>query len=372
MARYARHLALPEVGLEGQRKLKRASVLCIGTGGLGSPSALYLAAAGVGRIGLVDADTVDLSNLQRQVLHGTGDVGRKKLDSARDRLREANPHTQVDLYDTYFRAENAMEIAGGYDVVIDGTDNFPTRYLSNDVCAFLKKPNIYGSILRFEGQCSVFAPHVGGPCYRCLLPEPPPPGSVPACAEGGVLGVLPGIVGLMQATEALKWIVGIGEPLVGRLVHFDALRFKFREFKLRKDPKCPVCGEHPSITQPVDSARFCGLPATPPPEEGASLSVRELKRKLDAREPFLLLDVRESFEWEICRIPGARRIALGDLPSQLHTLDRSGEIALLCKSGIRSAKALQLLQKAGFSRLWNVEGGITAWAREVDPAMPQY
>lgn len=373
MARYARHLSLPEVGVEGQRRLKGASVLCIGTGGLGSPAALYLAAAGVGRIGLVDADTVDLSNLQRQVLHGTGDVGRKKLDSARDRLREANPHVQVDLYDTLFRAENAMEIASQYDVVIDGTDNFPTRYLSNDVCAFLKKPNIYGSILRFEGQCSVFAPHMGGPCYRCLLPEPPPAGSVPTCAEGGVLGVMPGIVGLMQATEALKWILGTGEPLLGRLVHFDALRFKFREFRLRKDPKCPVCGEHPTITRPVDSANACGLPVTPPKENNeGSMTVSELKRKLDAGEPFLLLDVREAFEWEICHIPAARRIALGDLPSQMHTLDQAAEIALLCKAGIRSARALQILKAAGFSNLWNVEGGITAWAREIDPSMPQY
>lgn len=372
MARYARHLSLPEVGIEGQRKLKAASVLCIGTGGLGSPAALYLAAAGVGRIGLVDADTVDLSNLQRQVLHGTGDVGRKKLESARDRLREANPHVRVDLHDTLFRAGNAVEIATPYDVVIDGTDNFPTRYLSNDVCAILKKPNVYGSILRFEGQVSLFAPHTGGPCYRCLLPEPPPPGSVPACAEGGVLGVLPGLVGLMQTTEAIKWILGLGEPLVGRLVHFDALRFKFREFKLRKDPQCPVCGEHPTITRPMDINASCGLPATPPPSSEGSITVQELQRKLQSGEPFLLLDVREAYEWDICHLPQARRIALGELASQLDTLDRSRGIALLCRSGVRSARAQQMLQAAGFGPLWNVEGGIIAWAREIDPSMPQY
>ena len=371
LARYARHLALPEVGAEGQRRLKAASVLCIGTGGLGSPIALYLAAAGVGRIGLVDADNVDVSNLQRQILHGTGDVGRKKLDSARDRLREINPLVQVELYDTYFCAENAMGIAASYDVVLDGTDNFSTRYLSNDVCVFLKKPNIYGSILRFEGQCSVFAPHLGGPCYRCMLPEPPPAGSVPACAEGGVLGVLPGVIGTMQAIEAIKLILGIGEPLVGRLIHFDALKFKFREFKLRKDPHCPVCGEHPSITAPIDYDRFCGISSGAGAGEG-TLSVTALKAKLDAGERFLLLDVREPFEWDICHIPGAKLIPLGSLPSRVDELDRTGEIALLCKAGIRSAKALQILKEAGFAKLSNVEGGIAAWAREVDPAMARY
>jgi len=374
LARYARHLALPAVGVEGQRRLKAASVLCIGAGGLGSPIAVYLAAAGVGRIGLVDADTVDLSNLQRQILHGTGDVGRKKLASARDRLREVNPHVQVDLYDTYFRAENAMGIAGSYDVVLDGTDNFPTRYLSSDVCVFLKKPNIYGSILRFEGQCSVFAPHLGGPCYRCMLPEPPPAGSVPACAEGGVLGVLPGMIGTLQAIEAIKLILGIGEPLVGRLVHFDALKFKFREFKLRKDPHCPVCGEHPSITEPVDYDRFCGVPAVGSGADAGegTLSVAALKSKLDAGERFLLLDVREPFEWDICHIPGAKLVPLGSLPLHMNEWDRAGEIVLLCKSGLRSAKALQLLKAAGFVKLLNVEGGIAAWAREVDPTMARY
>ncbi|MCX6968280.1 MAG: molybdopterin-synthase adenylyltransferase MoeB [Verrucomicrobia bacterium] len=374
LARYARHLALPEVGLEGQRRIKSASVLCIGTGGLGSPIALYLAAAGVGRIGLVDADTVDLSNLQRQILHGTKDIGRKKLASARDRLLDVNPKVQVVLHEVYFRAENAMTIAQDYDVVIDGTDNFPTRYLSNDVCVFLRKPNIYGSILRFEGQCSVFAPHLGGPCYRCMLPDPPPAGAVPDCAQGGVLGVLPGMIGVMQAIEAIKLIVGMGEPLVGRLVHVDALNFKFREFKLRKDPKCPVCGEHPSITAPIDYDRFCGVPA---PKSGGdagegTLSVTALKRRLDAGEKFLLLDVREPFEWDICHIPGAKLIPLGELSARLGELDRAGEIVLICKSGMRSGRALHLLREAGFGSLRNVQGGIAAWAREVDKAMLRY
>ena len=371
MARYSRHLVLPEVGVEGQRRLKAASVLCIGTGGLGSPIALYLAAAGVGRIGLVDADVVDFSNLQRQILHGTKDVGRKKLASAHDRLSDVNPHVQIDLHEVYFKADNAMGIAKDYDLVIDGTDNFPTRYLSNDVCVFLKKPNIYGSILRFEGQCSVFAPHLGGPCYRCMLPEPPPAGSVPACAEGGVLGVLPGMIGMMQAIETIKLIVGIGEPLVGRLIHFDALKFKFREFKLRKDPKCPVCGEHPSITAPIDYDQFCGIP-TASTATGAGegmLSAAALKQKFDAGEKFTLVDVREPFEWELGHIPGAKHIPLGELCSRMNELDCTGETVLLCKSGMRSAKALSLLKEAGFAKLWNVQGGIAAWAREVDPAL---
>lgn len=371
LSRYARHLSLPEFGREGQARLKAASVLCIGAGGLGSSAALYLAAAGVGRLGLVDADAVDVTNLQRQILHGTKDVGRKKLLSARDRLHDANPHIQLDLHDAFFRAGNALEIVRGYDVVIDGTDNFPTRYLSNDVCVFLKKPNVYGSILRFEGQCSVFAPHLGGPCYRCMLPEPPPPGSVPGCAEGGVLGVLPGVVGVWQALEAIKLAAGIGEPLIGRLAHFDALRFKFREFRLRRDPRCPVCGESPSITAPVDYDQFCmGVQAEAPLP---SLSVAELKRRLDARDPsFELVDVREPFEWEICAIPGARRIPLGELPGRVAELDPAREIALLCKAGVRSARALRILRDAGFPKLWNVEGGILEWAREIDPSMPRY
>ncbi len=365
MARYARHLSLPEVGTEGQQRLKAARVLCIGTGGLGSPAALYLAAAGVGRIGLVDADRVDLSNLQRQILHGTSDVGRSKLASARDRLAEVNPHVQIDLHEVAFRAENGMEIARDYDIVLDGTDNFPTRYLSNDVCAFLKKPNLYGSILRFEGQCSVFAPHLGGPCYRCMLPEPPAPGAVPGCAEGGVIGVLPGVIGTMQALEAIKLILGIGEPLVGRLVHFDALRFKFREFKLRKDPNCPVCGEHPSITTPIDYDRFCGLP---PAQSKTTLSVTALQRKL-GQPGFLLVDVREPLEWQMGHIAGSVHIPLGELKARMGELDPAREIGLLCKSGVRSARALGLLQEAGFQKLRNIEGGIIAWAREVDPSL---
>src|SRR5215210_909089 len=315
IARYSRHLIMPEVTLEGQKRIKAASILCIGTGGLGSPIALYLAAAGIGRLGLVDGDVVDFSNLQRQILHGTRDVGRKKLNSARDRIREVNPNVQVDLHDTFFTSENATELAQDYDIVIDGTDNFPTRYLSNDVCVFLKKPNIYGSIFRFDGQCTVFAPALGGPCYRCMFPEPPPPGMVPSCAEGGVLGVLPGIIGVMQAIEAIKLIMGIGEPLIGRLVHFDALKLKFREFKLRKDPKCPVCSDNPTITELIDYDQFCGIPQAKAAEEEEAdvprITVEELKAKMDRAEKFQLVDVREPFEWDICHIPGAKLIPLG-------------------------------------------------------------
>ena len=361
--------------MEGQRKLKAAAVLCIGAGGLGSPIALYLAAAGVGRIGLVDADAVELSNLQRQLLHGTRDIGRKKLDSARERLHDVNPNVQLDLHDTVFRADNAMEIAAPYDIVIDGTDNFPTRYLSNDVCVFLKKPNIYGSIYRFEGQCSVFAPHLGGGCYRCLMPEPPPPGAVPSCAEGGVLGVLPGLIGTMQAAEAIKLILGIGQSLVGRLLHLNALRFKFREFALRRDPDCPVCGDHPTIMKPIDYQQFCGVPkpGTAPSHDSApAITARELKAKLDRGEAFTLLDVREPFEYELCRIPGAKLIPLGELPGRIRELDPASEVVLQCKGGVRSLKALELLKQAGFSKLWNLTGGILAWAAEVDPAMPRY
>src|SRR5437667_1511716 len=321
IARYSRHLIMPEVTLEGQKRLKSASVLCIGAGGLGSPIALYLAAAGIGRMGLVDGDTVDFSNLQRQILHGTKDVGRKKLNSARDRIREVNPNVQVDLYDSMFTSENAREITDPYDIVIDGTDNFPTRYLSNDVCVFLKKPNVYGSIFRFDGQCTVFAPNLGGPCYRCMFPEPPPPGMVPSCAEGGVLGVLPGIIGVMQAIEAVKLIIGIGEPLIGRLVHFDALQLKFREFKLRRDPSCPVCGENPTIKELIDYDQFCGIPQAKAAEDAEAhvphITVQELKAKQDRGDKFVLVDVREPFEWDICRIPGARLIPLGNLPSRM-------------------------------------------------------
>ncbi len=376
IARYSRHLIMPEVTLEGQKKLKAASILCIGTGGLGSPIALYLAAAGVGRLGLVDGDVVDFSNLQRQILHGTKDVGRKKLNSARDRIRDVNPNVQVDLYDTYFKAENAREMVEPYDIVIDGTDNFPTRYLSNDICVFLKKPNIYGSIFRFDGQCTVFAPHLGGPCYRCMFPEPPPPGMVPSCAEGGVLGVLPGIIGVMQAIEAVKLIVGIGDPLIGRMIQFDALKMKFREFKLRKDPGCPVCGTNPSITELIDYEQFCGIPQAKAAEEAEApvptINVKDLKAKLDRGDNFKLIDVREQFEWDICRIPGATLIPLGQLPARLSELDSADEIVLQCKSGARSARALKLLQEAGFGKLSNLEGGILAWAEQVDTNVPKY
>jgi molybdopterin/thiamine biosynthesis adenylyltransferase/rhodanese-related sulfurtransferase len=376
IARYSRHLIMPEVTLEGQRRLKAANVLCIGTGGLGSPIALYLAAAGVGRMGLVDGDVVDFSNLQRQILHGTRDVGRKKLNSARDRIREINPNVQLDLHDTFFRSENAREMVEPYDIVIDGTDNFPTRYLSNDICVFLKKPNIYGSIFRFDGQCTVFAPHLGGPCYRCMFPEPPPPGLVPSCAEGGVLGVLPGVIGVIQAIEAIKLIIGIGEPLIGRLVHFDALKLKFREFKLRRDPNCPVCGDNPTITELIDYEQFCGIPqaaaAEAAEEPVPTISARELKEKLERNEKFVLIDVREPFESAICRIPNAKLIPLGELPSRMSELDSADEIVLHCKSGGRSARALKLLHEAGFTKLHNVEGGIEAWSDQVDPSVPKY
>ena len=376
IARYSRHLIMPEVTLEGQKRLKAASILCIGTGGLGSPIALYLAAAGIGRMGLVDGDVVDFSNLQRQILHGTKDVGRKKLNSARDRIREINPNVQLDLYDTFFTSANAEELVGDYDIVVDGTDNFPTRYLSNDICVFLKKPNVYGSIFRFEGQCSVFAPHLGGPCYRCMFPEPPPPGMVPSCAEGGVLGVLPGIIGVLQAIEAIKLLVGIGEPLIGRLVAFDALKLKFREFKLRRDPKCPVCGENPTITELIDYEHFCGIPQAAAAEAAETpipvMTVLELKQKLDNGDKFLLLDVREPFEWDICHLDRAKLIPLGQLPSRMSELDSADDIVIHCKSGGRSAKAVRLLQEAGFSKLHNVEGGITAWAEQVDPTVPKY
>ena len=376
IARYSRHLIMPEVTLEGQKKLKAAKVLCIGTGGLGSPIALYLAAAGVGTLGLVDCDTVDYSNLQRQILHGTKDVGRKKILSARDRIKDVNPNVQVELHDTFFVSENAREIVEGYDIVIDGTDNFPTRYLSNDICVFLKKPNIYGSIFRFDGQVTVFAPHLGGPCYRCLYPEPPPPGMVPSCAEGGVLGVLPGIIGVIQAIEAVKLIVGIGEPLIGRLLHFDALKMKFREFKVRKDPKCPVCSPHPTITELIDYDTFCGIPQAAAAEEAEppvpEISVEDLKRKQDAGEKFVLLDVREQYEYDIARIPGSKLIPLGELHSRLSELDTADEIVIHCKSGYRSANALRELQASGFGKVWNVEGGIAAWADRIDPTVAKY
>lgn len=376
VARYSRHLIMPEVTLEGQKKLKAAKVLCIGTGGLGSPIALYLAAAGIGTIGLVDADTVDFSNLQRQILHGTKDVGRKKINSARDRIKDVNPNVQVELHDAFFTSANAREIVENYDIVIDGTDNFPTRYLSNDICVLLKKPNVYGSIFRFDGQATVFAPSLGGPCYRCLYPEPPPPGMVPSCAEGGVLGVLPGVVGVIQAIEAIKLIVGIGEPLIGRLIHFDALKMKFREFKLRKDPKCPVCGENPTVTELIDYDQFCGIPqaAAAEAEEAPvpTITVEQLKAKQVAGENFVLLDVREKYEYDIARIPGSKLIPLGELHSRMSELDSADEIVVHCKAGTRSAQAVRELQAAGFGKLWNVEGGILAWADRIDPTVAKY
>ena len=376
IARYSRHLIMPEVTLEGQKRIKAASILCIGAGGLGSPIALYLAAAGVGRLGLVDFDVVDFSNLQRQILHGTDDVGRKKLNSARDRIKAVNPNVQVDLHDCLFRSENAKELVQNYDIIVDGTDNFPTRYLSNDVCVLTKKPNIYGSIFRFEGQCTVFAPHLGGPCYRCMFPEPPPPGMVPSCAEGGVLGVLPGIIGVMQAIEAIKLIIGIGEPLIGRLVSFDALKMRYKEFKVRRDPNCPICGDHPTIHELIDYDQFCGIPQADAEAEKEmdvpTINAVELKKMFDRKEGFVLIDVREPFEYDICHIDQARLIPLGELPARLSELDSADEIVLHCKSGSRSAKALRILQEAGFKKVVNLEGGITAWSDQVDPTVPKY
>jgi molybdopterin/thiamine biosynthesis adenylyltransferase/rhodanese-related sulfurtransferase len=376
IARYSRHLIMPEVTLEGQKRLKAASILCIGTGGLGSPIALYLAAAGIGRLGLVDYDVVDFSNLQRQILHGTDDVGRKKLNSAKDRIKAVNPNVQVDLHDLMFRSENAMQVVRDYDIVIDGTDNFPTRYLSNDVCVLMEKPNVYGSIFRFDGQCTVFAPHLGGPCYRCMFPEPPPPGMVPSCAEGGVLGVLPGIIGVLQAIEAIKLIMGIGDSLIGRLVSFDALKLRFKEFKIRKDPNCPICGDHPTIHELIDYDQFCGIPQADAEAEKEldvpTITAVDLKTKLDRKDKFVLVDVREPYEYDICNISGSKLIPLGELPARLSELDSADEIVLHCKVGGRSAKALRILQDAGFRKLNNLQGGILAWSEKVDPSIPRY
>jgi sulfur-carrier protein adenylyltransferase/sulfurtransferase len=367
--RYSRHLIMPEVGEEGQRRLNEARVLCIGAGGLGSPIALYLAAGGVGTIGLVDFDAVDLSNLQRQILHGTKDVGRSKLESARDRLRDLNPKINVELHETRFTSQNAVALVEPYDIVVDGCDNFPTRYLSSDVCVWARKPNIYGSVFRFEGQATVFAPHLGGPCYRCLFPDPPEPGTIPNCAEAGVLGVLPGMIGLVQAIEAIKLILGTGQSLVGRLLHFDALKMKFRELNLRRDPQCPVCGENPSIFEPIDYEMFCGARID---EEIPTISVRDLKRKIDAREPFRLLDVREIFEHEIARIDGAKLIPLREIAARAEELPREEQIIVHCHSGKRSAQAVRLLRERGFRNVYNLEGGIDAWSSEIDPAVPRY
>ena len=375
VARYSRHLIMPEVGMEGQLKLKAARALCIGAGGLGSPVALYLAAAGVGTIGIVDFDEVDYSNLQRQIIHGTPDVGRSKLDSAKSRLNALNPEVEVVTYDMALSSQNALDLFAEYDLVIDGTDNFPTRYLVNDACVLRQKPNIYGSIFRFEGQASVFATQ-DGPCYRCLYPEPPPPGLVPSCAEGGVLGILPGVIGTLQATEAIKVILGVGEPLIGRFLIFDALRMRFRELKLRKDPDCPVCGTHPTVTELIDYEQFCGVtpaaPADTAPPEADEATVEELQARLARREPFLLLDVREPREFEICRIPGSVLIPLGELPSRLSELEGHDAMIVHCKSGVRSGKAVRLLREAGYSQARNLTGGILAWIDRIDPTLPKY
>jgi len=376
--RYSRHLIMPEVGMDGQRRLKAGSVLCIGAGGLGSPAAMYLAAAGIGRIGIVDFDVVDFSNLQRQLLHGTSDVGTSKNESAKRRLNDLNPHVQVDTYETLLTSENALDLFKDYDVILDGTDNFPTRYLVNDACVLTGKPNAYGSIFRFEGQASVFATK-DGPCYRCLYPEPPPPGLVPSCAEGGVLGVLPGIIGVVQATETIKLIAGIGEPLIGRFMIYDALKMKFRELKLRKDPECPVCGTHPTVTKLIDYEQFCGIRPEPELTEvlgvGANdweITAVELKKKLDAGETPLIVDVREPNEYQINRIAGSTLIPLGELPRRYQELPRDREIILQCKTGARSGRAQDFLKSVGFARVKNLKGGIRDWIDKVDPSQAKY
>lgn len=372
LLRYGRHLLLPEVGLEGQRRLRAASVLVIGAGGLGSPLALYLAAAGVGRLGLVDFDAVDPSNLQRQILHGTAAVGTSKLASARARLADLNPGVTLELHETQLAADNALGLLARYDVVADGSDNFPTRYLVNDACALLGRPLVYGSIYRFEGQVSVFDARVG-PCYRCLYPEPPPPEMAPSCAEGGVLGVLPGVVGSVQASEALKLLLGIGEPLVGRLWLFDALEARARELALRRDPGCPLCGERRTITELQDYEAFCGLgPAGEDGVRGRDIGPRELRERLDRGDDLLLVDVREPHEWAIARLDGSTLVPMGALPQRLNDLDPAREIVLVCHHGNRSMHALRFLERMGFKRLLNLRGGIDAWSREVDPATPRY
>jgi adenylyltransferase/sulfurtransferase len=373
LGRYSRHLVMPEVGLDGQKRLKASAVLLIGAGGLGSPLALYLAAAGVGRLGLVDFDTVDFTNLHRQVLHGTPDVGRPKLQSAKDRLHAINPEVRVDLYETRLTSENALKLFEPYDVVIDGTDNFPTRYLVNDACVLLKKPNVYGSIFRFDGQASVFHPPAG-PCYRCLYPEPPPPGEVPSCAEGGVLGILPGLVGCIQATEGIKLLLGVGSPLVGRLLLYDALQMSFREFKVRRNPKCPVCGDSPTITKLIDYEQFCGVrgQAAPAATPDGEVTVEELKRRIDAGEDVFIVDVRNAEEYQLCRIPGSVLVPLPELARRYRELPADRELVVHCKSGMRSAKAVQFLRQQGYARLKNLKGGILAWAEKIDPGMPRY
>jgi len=371
--RYSRHLIMPEVGMEGQLKLKRARVLTIGTGGLGAPLGLYLAAAGVGHLGLVDFDVVDSSNLQRQVTFTTADVGKSKSEAAKARLSALNPAIDIVSYDTRLTSENALDLFRDYDIIVDGTDNFPTRFLVNDACVLLGKPNVYGSIFRFEGQATVFG-YPGGPCYRCLYPEPPPPGLVPSCAEGGVLGVLPGIVGSIQAMETIKLILGAGEPLVGRLLLFDALAMRFRELKLKRNPDCPMCGEHRTITKLIDYEEFCGIRGEEAPAmtDGIpEITATELKRRQDRGEKLFILDVREPHEYQICNLNG-KLIPLGELPRRVNELDSSVEMVVHCRSGKRSADAIHFLQTAGFKKLWNLKGGVLAWADEVDPRMPKY
>ena len=372
--RYSRHLIMPEVGLEGQRRLKAARVLCIGAGGLGSPASLYLTAAGVGTLGIVDFDVVDYSNLQRQIVHGTPDVGRSKLASARDRLTALNPEVRIETYETELSSANALELFKDYDIIVDGTDNFPTRYLVNDACVLLGKPNAYGSIFRFEGHASVFATE-DGPCYRCLYPEPPPPGLVPSCAEGGVLGVLPGLVGTIQATETIKLILGAGEPLVGRFLIFDALQMRFRELKLRRDPECPVCGVEPTVRELIDYEQFCGVTQSQLASSGSAvpeISALDLKTRLDRDDDLIVLDVREPQEYEICRIPGSILIPLGDLPTRVGELDSARDMVVNCKTGVRSGKAVKFLREAGFARTWNLTGGVLGWIDRVDPSQPKY
>jgi len=372
--RYSRHLIMPEVALEGQKKLKKSSVLLVGMGGLGSPAAMYLAAAGVGRIGLVDFDVVDFTNLQRQIIYSTEDVGRPKLQAAEKRLKGINPHLRIDTFEERLTSENALEILGKYDIIIDGTDNFPTRYLVNDACVLLGKPNVYGSIFRFEGQASVFYAKEG-PCYRCLYPEPPPPGLVPSCAEGGVLGILPGNIGLIQTTETVKLILGIGDSLVGRLLLFDALAMKYRELKLRKDPNCPICGENPTIKALIDYEEFCGIGTEADRvilEPELEISVTKLNTKILSKDEQVIIDVREPHEFDICRIPNSRLIPLGELEKSVHELERSQEIVVHCRSGERSAKAVKFLREAGFEKVKNLKGGILAWSDEVDPSVPKY
>ena len=375
LSRYSRHLILPEVGMEGQQKLKAARVLCVGTGGLGSPLAFYLTAAGVGTLGLVDFDVVDASNLQRQIIHSTKDIGRKKLDSAEEKLKALNPAINIVKHETMLTSANAMEILKDYDIVADGTDNFPTRYLVNDACVLLGKPNVYGSIFRFEGQASVFATEQG-PCYRCLYPEPPPPGLVPSCAEGGVLGILPGLVGVIQATEVIKLILGKGESLVGRLLLVDALSMRFRELKLRKNPECPVCGENPTVTELIDYQHFCGIVPEAPQEASMKngipqLSVKELKQRMDAGEDVYILDVREPYEYRIAQIGGIL-IPQTDVPNRLAEIDREREIIVQCRSGVRSQRIAEFLKQQGYPRVVNLAGGILAWADEIDPKMQKY